>query len=184
MSRAEFRCGHPRLCRRRVNDDLFGFPPLFFGVAAFTPDRAADVTAIMHELGLLTLITTESVLHLFFVGGDCGDMPDAELGGAFAVSTLVRLLQRMDGVWCLDGPAIAFLTRTGRLPGMDLLAFWSPALLLGVWLVMISVLLIKAIMRRSATRYRRLPAEISAAALVNRRGCKFVSGGFQTHEVE
>lgn len=27
-------------------------PPLFFGVAAFTPDRPAEVTAIMHELGL------------------------------------------------------------------------------------------------------------------------------------
>src|SRR5439155_20192408 len=46
---------------------FLALPPLFFGVAAFTPDRSADVTAIMHELGLLTLITTDQFYIFLWV---------------------------------------------------------------------------------------------------------------------
>eukprot|EP00456_Euglypha_rotunda_P076154 TRINITY_DN7105_c0_g1_i5.p2 TRINITY_DN7105_c0_g1~~TRINITY_DN7105_c0_g1_i5.p2 ORF type:complete len:149 (-),score=35.68 TRINITY_DN7105_c0_g1_i5:16-462(-) len=34
-------------------------PPLFWGVAAYTVDRAPEVTTLMHELGMLTLTTTD-----------------------------------------------------------------------------------------------------------------------------
>lgn len=34
-----------------------GLPPLFLGVAAFSPDRASEITSVMHELGVVTLVT-------------------------------------------------------------------------------------------------------------------------------
>jgi hypothetical protein len=34
-------------------------PPLFWCVAALTPDRPAEVTSIVHELAVLTLATTD-----------------------------------------------------------------------------------------------------------------------------
>jgi hypothetical protein len=42
-------------------------PPLFWGVAAFTPNRPADVTAIMHELGTLTITTTDQYYIFMWV---------------------------------------------------------------------------------------------------------------------
>ena len=35
------------------------FPPIMWGVAAFTTTRAPEVTTLMHELALLTLTTTD-----------------------------------------------------------------------------------------------------------------------------
>jgi len=135
---------------------FLALPPLFCLAWRLShADRAADVTAIMHSSGLLTLITTIS-FYIFLWVGDCGDMPDAELGGAFAVfQRLVSATSAHGRVGVLGRPHCSFLTRSGPLPGRTA-GVSGHHLLLGVWLVMISVLLIKAINAQSATRYRRL----------------------------
>src|SRR6266567_4532664 len=42
-------------------------PPLFWGVAAFTPGRAPEITTTMHELGMLTLTTTDQYYVFMWV---------------------------------------------------------------------------------------------------------------------
>ncbi len=44
-------------------------PPIYWGVAAFTPTRAPEITAIMHELAMLTFVTTDQY-YIFMCGGD------------------------------------------------------------------------------------------------------------------
>jgi hypothetical protein len=121
-------------------------PPLFWGVAAFTPSRAPQITALMHELGMLTLVTTDQYYVFMWV--------------AIAVICLTRTtvpyspFPRWFGyltVWIalmFEAGAIAFLPRTGPFAWNGLLVFWSPLTLFGLWLTVMCVLLLKAIRRQ------------------------------------
>jgi hypothetical protein len=54
---------------------FLALPPLFWGVAAYTaPRRNPEVTALMHELGSLTLVTTDQFYIFLWVCGH-GDLP-------------------------------------------------------------------------------------------------------------
>ncbi|MBU9763430.1 hypothetical protein FR943_06185 [Mycobacterium sp. TNTM28] len=118
-------------------------PPIIWGAAAFKPDRAAEVTAALHELGLLVFITTTQYFIFLWV--------------ALAVICLVpntvvhSPFPRWFGyltVWSALGTeagAVAFLTRTGPFAWNGLLAFWLPTIVLGVWFTVVARLLLNAI---------------------------------------
>lgn len=118
-------------------------PPLFFGVAAFTPDRPADVTAIMHELGLLTLVTTDQYFIFFWIGVVVISLlpnrvvysPFPRWYGYFTAWTALMF----------EAGAIAFLTRSGPFAWNGLLVFWSPLTLFGAWIAVTATLLLKSI---------------------------------------
>lgn len=118
-------------------------PPLFFGVAAFTPDRPAEVTAIMHELGLLTLVTTDQYFIFFWVAVAIISLtpntvvysPFPRWYGYFTAWTALMF----------EAGAIAFLTRSGPFAWNGLLVFWSPLTLFGVWIAVTATLLLKSI---------------------------------------
>ncbi len=123
-------------------------PPLFWGVAAFTPSRPAEVTAIMHELGTLTLTTTDQYYIFMWVGiaviclvpNKVVHSPFPRWYGYFTAWTALMF----------EAGAIAFLTRGGPFAWNGLLVFWSPLTLFGVWIAVTSTLLLKSLNKQIA----------------------------------
>jgi hypothetical protein len=115
-------------------------PPLFWGVAAFTPSRSHDVTAIMHELGMLTLTTTDqfyifmwvAVVVICFLPTTVKYSPFPRWFGYFTAWI----------AFMFEAGAIAFMPRTGPFAWNGLLVFWSPLTLFGVWIAVMSYLLL------------------------------------------
>lgn len=118
-------------------------PPLFFGVAAYTPSRSAEVTALMHELGILTLVTTDqyyifnwvAVIVICLRPQTARHSPFPRWFGYFSawIATM------------FETGAIAFNTRTGPFAWNGLLVFWMPLTLFGLWIAVMSYLLLKAL---------------------------------------
>jgi hypothetical protein len=118
-------------------------PPLFWGVAAFTPSRSPEVTSLMHELGMLTLTTTDQYYIFMWV--------------AVAVICLLPTkvthspFPRWFGyltIWIalmFEAGTIAFMPRTGPFAWNGLLVFWSPLTLFGLWIGVAAYLLLKAL---------------------------------------
>jgi hypothetical protein len=118
-------------------------PPLFWGVAAFTPTRAPQVTAIMHELGMLTLTTTDqyyvfmwvAICVISFVPAAAKHSPFPRWYGYFTAWTAIMF----------EAGAFAFLPRTGPFAWNGLLVFWVPLTLFGLWIAVTSYLLLGAL---------------------------------------
>ena len=118
-------------------------PPIFWGVAAFTPTRAPEVTAIMHELAMLTFVTTDQYYIFMWV---------AIAFVALIPNTVVYTpFPRWFGYYTawtalmFEAGAIAFLTRSGPFAWNGLLAFWSPVVTFFAWMIVLAVLLFRAI---------------------------------------
>ena len=118
-------------------------PPLFWGTAAFTPSRPSEVTALMHELGMLTLVTTDQYYIFMWV---------AIAFVALVPNTVVHTpFPRWFGYYTawtalmFEAGAIAFLTRSGPFAWNGLLAFWSPVVTFFAWMIVMAVLMFRAI---------------------------------------
>jgi hypothetical protein len=118
-------------------------PQIFWGVAAFTPTRAPEITATLHELGVITFITTDqyyiflwvSVAVISLLPNTVVNSPFPRWFGYFtAWLTLV-----------FEAGALAFLFRTGPFAWNGLFTFWLPLPLFGLWTVVLAVLLFRAI---------------------------------------
>lgn len=134
-------------------------PPLFWGVAAFTPSRASEITATMHELAMLTLVTTDQYFIFLWVGVVVACLvPNSVVHSPFPrwfgyFTAWVALM--------FEVGALAFLTRSGPFSWNGLLVFWSPLSLFGAWIIVAAVLLFKAINAQSAETQR---AELASAS--------------------
>ena len=123
-------------------------PPLFWGVAAFSPGRPAEVTAVMHELGTLTLVTTDqyyifmwiAVVVICLTPNSVVHSPFPRWFGYFTAWTALMF----------EAGAIAFLVRSGPFAWNGLLVFWSPLILFSVWIAVTATLLNKAINKQAA----------------------------------
>jgi hypothetical protein len=121
-------------------------PPLFWGVAAFTPTRAPQVTAIMHELGMLTLTTTDQYYVFMWVAVVVISLlPTSARNSPFPrwfgyLSAWIALM--------FEAGAFAFLPRTGPFAWNGLLVFWVPLTLFGVWIAVMCRLLLVALKRQ------------------------------------
>jgi hypothetical protein len=129
-------------------------PPIFWGVAAFTPTRAPEITAIMHELAMLTFVTTDQYYIFMWV---------AIAVIALIPNTVVHTpFPRWFGYYTawttlmFEAGAIAFLTRSGPFARNGWLALWSPVVTFFAWIIVIAVLLFRAI---------ALQDEVSATAV-------------------
>jgi len=122
-------------------------PPLFWGVAAFTPTRAPQVTAIMHELGMLTLTTTDqyyvfmwvAVVIICFLPTKVANSPFPRWFGY--LTAWIALM--------FEAGAFAFLPRTGPFAWNGLLVFWFPLILFGVWIAVMCRLLLVSLTRQA-----------------------------------
>jgi hypothetical protein len=134
-------------------------PPLFFGVAAFTPSRAPQITAIMHELGLLTLVTTDQYYVFMWVAV----VVICLVPTAVKYSPFPRWFGYMTA-WIaimFEAGAFAFLPRTGPLAWNGLLVFWLPLTLFGLWIAVMSYLLFGALRQQ---REETTQLELAVAA--------------------
>lgn len=121
------------------------FPPILWGVAAFTPERAPDATLALHELGTLTLTTTDQfyIFGMVAMGivslshkdpGD-GSWPFPRWMGFFTFWTAIAF----------EVGAIAFMTKHGPFAWNGLLVFWMPLIVYGTWMTVLCVMMLRAL---------------------------------------
>jgi hypothetical protein len=122
---------------------FFAFPPIAWGAAAFAPERAADVTAVMHQLGTLTYITTDqlylgmwvAVAVICLTPTDVKHSPFPRWWGYLTIWTIIMF----------EAGAIAFIPHTGPFAWNGLLAFWFPLFLYGGWMLIQAILIWRAL---------------------------------------
>jgi hypothetical protein len=118
-------------------------PPIFWGTAAFAPNRSAEITAALHELGLLTFITTDQYFIFLWVAlsviclvpNSVVHSPYPRWLGYFTAWTAV----------VIEGGSVAYLTRSGPFAWNGIVPFWLPTFAFFGWIVTVAVLLFKAI---------------------------------------
>lgn len=125
------------------------FPPLIWGVAAFSPNRPAEITMAIHEIANLTLVTTDQYFIFQFVA-----IIVAALG--FKRNDALSPFPRWYGYYTLwtafmfELGAFGFLPRTGPFAWNGLFVFWIPLTIFGLWFLITSTLLLGAIKRQAA----------------------------------
>ena len=104
---------------------------LCFGAAAYTPDRAPEITQIMHEFGVLFLVTTDQLyigawVALAIICFTTPDRPDNPFPRWWGWTTVWTIL-------ALEPGAVAFLFKTGPLAVDGIFAFWIPVVAFALW---------------------------------------------------
>ncbi len=118
-------------------------PPDFWGAAAFHPDRIADATAVMNDLANLTLVTTDQyymfqLVPIIVVALSNPSREDSAFPRWFGYYTLFT------GLIFEVGP-LGFLFSTGPFAWNGLIVFWFPLTFFGVWIAVMSWLLLRAV---------------------------------------
>lgn len=135
------------VCAGIVSSLFLVLPPIFWGVAAFTPQRAPEITAAMHELGVLTLMTTTQYFIFMFVAVIVICLtPNSVVHSPFP--RWFGYLTAWATLMFEAGP-IAFLVRTGPFSWNGLLVFWAPFSIFGVWIILLAGLLFQSLARQS-----------------------------------
>lgn len=124
-------------------------PPIFWGVAAFTPERAPEITALMHELGTLTLVTTDQyfIFQMVPIAWIALTRP-AGPGNPFP-----RWLGYFT-IWAammFELGAIAFVPKKGPFSWNGLFVFWCPLIIYGTWVTVMSVSMLRALAHQRRT---------------------------------
>jgi hypothetical protein len=120
------------LCGGVMTSIFMVLPPVFWGVAAYTPSRDAQVTAVAHEFGTLTFVSVVPYYLFLFVAVIvfCFRAPRA------AHSPFPRWFGYFTAWIALmfEAGPFAFLTKTGPFAWDGILAFWIPFVLIIVWM--------------------------------------------------
>ncbi|WP_322083346.1 hypothetical protein [Burkholderia sp. BCC1972] len=122
------------------------FPPILWGVAAFHPDRAADATALIHDLANLTLVSTDQyfifqMVPIAYLSLKTGGMPGATFPRWFGYLT----------IWIsaiFEVGAAAFIPKVGPFAWNGLFVFWFPLVSFGIWIAVTCALCLRAISRQ------------------------------------
>jgi hypothetical protein len=124
------------------------FPPILWGIAAYTPSRPHEITAVIHEMANLTLATTDQ----FFIF-------------QMIPITYISLTQKIDtnspfprwlgyfNLWVafmFEMGVFGFVTKTGPFAWNGLFVYWFPLILFGTWLSTMSFMMLKALKRQSS----------------------------------
>jgi hypothetical protein len=123
-------------------------PVLIWGVAAFSIDRAPELTVLLHELGWLSYITplTCFPLNMLTIIVVCFNKDEEDRHSAFP--RWLGYLTAWQAVQSFGGP-IALLFKAGIFSWSGLIPFWLPLGLFGVWFGALSFTLFRAL------RYQR-----------------------------
>jgi len=125
-------------------------PPIFWGAAAFHPDRIADVTAGINDIGIITMVTTDqyymfqsvAVIVVCLTSRAAADNPFPRwLGYVWIVCGLIFEV----------GP-LPFLFKSGMLAWNGIIPFWFPLIFFGVQLVATFVALLMALGKQTDSR--------------------------------
>ena len=118
-------------------------PPIFWGVAAFSADRAAELTLLMHELANLTLVTTDqyfifNMVAVSYLALSRRDHPLNPFPRWYAYYTIW-------GALMFEVGALGFFPRTGPFAWNGALVYWFPLCIFGIWITLTIVVLLRAI---------------------------------------
>ncbi|WP_313805988.1 hypothetical protein [Sphingobium sp.] len=136
-----------QLCGGCLMSMFLVFPPLLWGVAAFSPGRPAEITLAIHELANLTLVTTDQYFIFQYVaiavialtGQQSALSPFPRWFGYYTIWTAIMF----------ELGAFGFIPRTGPFAWNGLFVFWIPLTIFGVWIVITSTLILGALKRQA-----------------------------------
>ena len=123
-------------------------PPIAFGAAAFTPGRSADATAVMHQFGLLMLVTTDMWYVFMWVALIVVSLRSHSL--------LNCAFPRWYGYLCIFSMTVfefgvfGFLTRTGPFAWDGAVVWWAVFGIFFLWIIVSGVLLLQSLKRQLA----------------------------------
>ncbi|MDG2005494.1 MAG: hypothetical protein P8J20_19395 [Novosphingobium sp.] len=126
------------------------FPILIWGVAAFTVERAAELTLLMHEFGWLLFIAPLSMFPMQLIGIIFIAFTKEESDAHSAFPRWLGYLTAWQLVQSFGGP-IAVLFKTGIFSWNGLLPFWLPFGLFSAWMVAICYTLLRALRHQRAS---------------------------------
>ncbi len=119
-------------------------PVMIWGTAAFTPERAPELTRMMHEFGWLMFITPLSLFPMQLMGIIYLAFTKDEDDAVSAFPRWLGYLTAWQLVQSFGGP-IAVLFKTGIFAWNGLLPFWLPFFLFFGWLVAICWTVLRAL---------------------------------------
>jgi hypothetical protein len=131
------------ICGGAMMSIFLVLPPLFWGVAAYAPDRAPDATVLMHQLACLTMTTTDQYYVFMWVAIVVICLTSTQVKH----SPFPRWFGYLTAWIALmfEAGAFAFLPKTGPFAWDGLLVYWSPLTLFTVWIAVQCPLLFRAI---------------------------------------
>jgi hypothetical protein len=117
-------------------------PPLFWGTAAFSPERAPEITLLM------TLTTTDqyfifNMVPIAYLALSRRDHPLNPFPRWYAYYVIW-------GALMFELGAFAFVPRTGPFAWNGLFVFWFPFCIFGVWMTITVFVLLRAIRKQEA----------------------------------
>lgn len=124
-------------------------PPMFWGVAAFSPDRPHEITLFMHEFANLVLVTSDQ----FFIFQNVAIAYVALAHPVDELSPFPRWIGYFT-IWAsfmFEAGALGFLPRTGPFAWNGLFVYWIPLTVFGTWFFVIAHMLLRALRRQAAT---------------------------------
>ncbi|MEO0032134.1 MAG: hypothetical protein RIS94_1892 [Pseudomonadota bacterium] len=135
-----------QLCGGCLMSMFLVFPPLLWGIAAFSPDRPAEITLAIHEAANLTLVTTDQ----YFIFQYVAIAVIALTGRADPLSAFPRWYGYYT-IWTafmFELGAFGFLPRTGPFAWNGLFVFWIPLVIFGIWFLVTGAVLLSALGRQ------------------------------------
>lgn len=124
---------------------LFIFLPfMIWAAAAFTPERPAELTLLLHEFGWLVFITGLSLFPMQLIGIIVIAFTKDEDDRVSAFPRWIGYLTAWELVQSLGGP-IAMLFKDGIFAWQGLIPFWLPFVLFGVWISALLFTLMRAL---------------------------------------
>jgi hypothetical protein len=130
-----------------VNMTTFFYGPLIMGVAAFRPDRSAEVTYALHDLGWLIFIMPFAPATFQCLSVALGVLSDQ--GREKVFPRWFGFMSLWAGLLFTPG-GLVFFFKTGPFAWNGLLAFYIAATAFFVWIVALVILLLKAIKSQEA----------------------------------
>ncbi|OBH05900.1 hypothetical protein [Mycobacterium sp. E1747] len=117
--------------------------PICWGVAAFEPQRSPEITAVVHQLGLLSFVTTDqispfcwaAVAVICFLPQPAPHSPFPRWLGYFTAWTAL----------VFEVGATSFNFHSGPLAWNGLLVYWLPLVFFGIWLMVMCPLMFKSL---------------------------------------
>jgi hypothetical protein len=122
-------------------------PPMFWGVAAFTPTRPAEITLVLHEFGNLAFIATDQ----FFIFQNIALVVICLSRTSVPHNPFPRWLGYLTlwATFSIEIGVAAFLPKTGPFAWNGLFVYWIPIIMYGVWYTSVSLTMLKALKQQA-----------------------------------
>lgn len=126
------------------------FPPIIWGTAAYTVERATGLTMLLHELGTLTLVTTDQffIFQMIPIAYVCLTQKPGVTHSAFP---------RWFGYYTIwtaisfEAGAMAFMFKSGPFAWNGLFVYWFPLTFFGAWVSVMSWVMLRTLKRQATS---------------------------------